>query len=229
MLGHHEEELEAAHRARLQYPDRPSPVNLEIEALAALGRVDEIKQRLSDAISLPGQPQVGLMTTAVSELRSHGYRDAAIEMSDSLIAWFRSRPQDQSRTEENRRGLLFALRLAERWDEARPIAEELAAEFPDDLDYQGVLGISAARGGDRETALAISDWLENLDRPHLRGSNTLWQAGVAAALGDRQEAVNLIQAALSEGQRYFPLHLNFDLVEPLRDYPPFQELLKPKG
>ncbi len=54
---------------------------------------------------------------------------------------------------------------------------------------------------------------------------------IAVALGDRERAVTLLgkQAAVSRGEGIYPtLHTDFHL-EPLWDYPPFQELIRPKG
>jgi hypothetical protein len=50
-------------------------------------------------------------------------------------------------------------------------------------------------------------------------------------LGDREEAMTLLRQAIDEG-----LYLGFGLaphadidLEPLREYPPFQALMRPKG
>ena len=57
---------------------------------------------------------------------------------------------------------------------------------------------------------------------------------IAALLGEKELAVRLLQEALSQGVLYqlqlglYYIHPNMDL-EPLYDYPPFQELIKPKG
>jgi hypothetical protein len=109
------------------------------------------------------------------------------------------------------------------------LIEELAAERPDNIDYKGYLGTLAARRGDREEALRISTELESIDRPYLFGSNTYWRARIASLLGDRERAVALLREAFAQGREYgVYLHRDMDL-EPLRDYPPFQELLRPKG
>ena len=47
---------------------------------------------------------------------------------------------------------------------------------------------------------------------------------IAVALGDRERAMALLRERGYEGW----LHTQFQL-EPLWDYPPFQELLRPKG
>ena len=45
---------------------------------------------------------------------------------------------------------------AERWEDARVLYHDLAAEFPDNVNFQGFLGTIAARSADRDEALRIS-------------------------------------------------------------------------
>jgi len=53
--------------------------------------------------------------------------------------------------------------------------------------------------------------------------------GLAAAhLGEKERAVDLLRESLARGSSYAALHTDIDL-EPLHGYPPFEELMKPKG
>jgi hypothetical protein len=55
------------------------------------------------------------------------------------------------------------------------------------------------------------------------------QARIAALLGERERAVTLLRRALDQGQRgNLFLHLDPDF-ESLLDYPPYRELIRPKG
>ena len=55
------------------------------------------------------------------------------------------------------------------------------------------------------------------------------RARIAAALGEPDEAVALVRDALASGYRH-SLALHRDVyLEPLRDYPPYQELTRPRG
>ena len=124
-----------------------------------------------------------------------------------------------------------ALLCAERWDEARRAYEQLAAEKPDEWSYQAQLGIIAARTGEREKALRISDQLATLDVASTR--NDWWpiynRACIAAVLGDREQSIALIHEAIEQGFWHFD-HMWRDMdLESLRDYPPFKELIRPKG
>jgi zinc-ribbon domain len=105
----------------------------------------------------------------------------------------------------------------------------LAGEHPDDIDYQGCLGALAARRGDRDEALRISGELAAIDRRFLFGSHTFWRSRITALLGEKEQAVALLKEAFSQGLSYGVfLHRDINL-EPLWDYPPFKELLRPKG
>ena len=63
--------------------------------------------------------------------------------------------------------------------------------------------------------------------PYIWGNHTYWGARIASLLGEKERAVMMLREALSQGRWYTQLHADMDL-EPLRDYPPFQELVKPK-
>ena len=76
--------------------------------------------------------------------------------------------------------------------------------------------------------MRISGELRDIDRPYMFGNHTYWRACIAALLGEKEEAMNLLREALAQGVSYTRLHPDMDL-EPLWDYPPFQELIKPKG
>jgi hypothetical protein len=115
------------------------------------------------------------------------------------------------------RGTLFADRY-----------EALHKESPDEIGILGFLGVLAARRGDKQEALRISSLLENIDRPYLFGVHTFWRARIASLLGDKENAVRLIREALAQGRSYTVFHPMMDF-EPLQDYPPFKELIKPKG
>ncbi|UCC49175.1 MAG: hypothetical protein JSV41_03050, partial [Gemmatimonadota bacterium] len=232
MVGDHREELKAAQRGRQQYPGLLSTLWYEVQALAALGRVDEVNERLDESLALP--PQRGwtpgwVMSTAAMELGAHGYRDAARQIIDRAVRWYRARPSGEASSESHRAGLARALYLAEHWEESQALTEDLAAEFPENWSYRAALGLLAARQGDGEEALRVSEWLAGLSLRYLGGSHTYDRACIASLLGERERAVTLLRETFAQGTSYGTwVHRDPDL-EPLRDYPPFQDLLRPKG
>src|SRR2546426_4984052 len=53
LLGEHDRELEAAHRARRRFPRNLATLRMEFLALAALGRGREVSQRFDEISALP--------------------------------------------------------------------------------------------------------------------------------------------------------------------------------
>ncbi len=82
---------------------------------------------------------------------------------------------------------------------------------------------------DHAPSRALSEKLRSLKRPYLHSEHTRWRAAIAAQLGDKDEAVDLLREAFAQGQPYgIWLHRDATL-EPLRGYPPFEDLVRPKG
>ena len=89
--------------------------------------------------------------------------------------------------------------------------------------------IPGSAAGEEFEADQIAAGLAARRGPYLRGRHTLGRAAIAAGLGQRQQAITLLQQALTEGQEY-SVGLHADLwFASLRGYPPFEELLRPKG
>jgi tetratricopeptide (TPR) repeat protein len=231
MLGDYEKELETIRLGDEYFPNLPSLRAQEARALSALGRTQEVESVIDDSLTLPsgGGTPGDILLEAAEELRAHGHQEDAKEMVSRAVDWYRSRPAEEAATERNRFGLARAAYLAEQWEEAQRLFRQLASEKPDDIDYKGYLGALAVRRGDPETPLRIAAELEGIDRPYVFGAHMYWRSCIAALLGDRELAVRLLRDAFAQGFRYdVSLHRDVNL-EPLRDYPPFQELLRPKG
>ncbi|MGI9182205.1 MAG: tetratricopeptide repeat protein [Longimicrobiaceae bacterium] len=231
ILGEHRQELKEARKERLRHPDMLSTLFTEVRALAALGRVKEVERLLRESLSLPAQPgyvePADVMRDAAAELRTHGHADAAARTLDKALAWYRTRPDPER--QEHRAALAQTLYAAQRWEEARALFEELAAEQPENIHRLGYLGTLAARRGERAEAERISTMLASSTQPYLLGAHTLWRARIAAQLGDSEQALLLLREALAQGQPYvLRLHTDVDL-DPLRDQRAFRELLRPKG
>ena len=104
--------------------------------------------------------------------------------------------------------------------------------YPRDARYTGLLGTLAATRGDRAEAVRLSDVLIALERPFGRGEASYWRACIAARLGERDTALDLLARALDAGYVYQVRFLDAH-VEPsfatLRGDPRFKMLLRPKG
>jgi serine/threonine-protein kinase len=238
LLGDHGRELQQAEEGRRRFSDHLGMLACEVRALAALGRVDDVRERLTESLNLPPQPgwtPADVALLASRELRAHGHADAAREELARAIVWYESRPAAEQLSDPVRRRLGASYYEAGRLDDARKVFLGLAAlrADPADLDrlteMVGYLGAIAARQGNRREALRIDGTLKAMAQPYLFGRHTLWRARIHALLGDRDQAVDLLRTTFWQAipQESTP---HTDLAfETLRDYPPFAELVKPKG
>jgi DNA-binding SARP family transcriptional activator/Tfp pilus assembly protein PilF/TolB-like protein len=232
MLGDHHRELRDARRGREQHPDQLAAFSFEARALAALGHVDEARVLFEELLLLPADPDWGHaypVVLAALCLRAHGDPDAAQWAFQLAVDRLWAHSPDTDERSNHQYNLGQTLYWSGRWEEAREVFLQLVTDSPDNVDYVGHLGVVHARLGNTIEASRISDELAALDRPYLWGSNIRWQARIAALCGDRERAVELLRRAFNEGLEYgIWLHRDIDF-EPLRDSPPFQELVRPKG
>lgn len=226
-VGEYRRELETARRDRQARPERLSVLFLELRALAALDRIDELRRRASAVAAFPQEPgwSAGdVLQRAAAELKAHGHPEPA----DEMLARATTAYQSAGETDDARAlriGLAGALARAGRLSEADSLVTLLQVEDPEDLTVLGVAGIVAARRGDRDAAERISRRLATIDRRYLFGEHTYWRACIAAHLDRAEEAVALLREAFAQGRRLgFHLHADPNL-EPLWDLPAFQALV----
>jgi len=230
-LENHKKELEVVRRARKYFPDALALMTNEARALAALGRIEEVKKVIDE--SLLSRSSIGtagrVMLSAARELRLRGYQEAFRDIAGRAVEWYRGRAAGKEASEEQRYDLAEALYVSEQWEEAGALIEKLRSEKPDDIDYLGYGGALAARRGDKEEALRISEELKRIDRPYTFGAQTYRRARIAALLGMKEEAVELLRQSFAQGIYYGVLIIQEADLDPLRDFAPFRELMKPKG
>jgi tetratricopeptide (TPR) repeat protein len=228
-LGEHRLQFKIIRRGRTIHSDVFLLLNGELRALAALGRFKNIERLLEESRSLPpteGYSYGGSLRVVARYLRFHGYKDECIPFLEQAVEWYRSRPEEERHNLRSSLGNTYY--HLEMWKEARSIFEQLKVEFPDDADYLGYLGCLAARRGDVENARLFSEQLAALDAPYLLGNHTYWRGCIASLLGDKEKAVAFIRESFEQGIDYDRPQTDMDL-EPLRDFPPYIELMRPKG
>ena len=227
----HREELAIARRARRLFPNS---VRREVLALAALGRTDEVQALLEE------DQRIFTARNAAGELLVHDHLDAASQVLDQGItrvhAWLSTAPTETASTEIGWRisDLADMLVLRGRVDEARVVLERALAEERADSPsrrrmFIGTLGVIAGMQGDRQRALEIAQDLEA--QPWRRQTEqALWQARIAASLGELDEATAILREGVREGLQAMDLrHQPSVFWGALWDHPPFQELIRPKG
>jgi tetratricopeptide (TPR) repeat protein len=238
MLGDYEREFEYAELGLERFPDVGNFYLAKARALAAMGLAAEATEVIDACLPVrlrEGEYNQGLgyvMTNTAMELRAHGHRRASDDMAARAVAWL-DKQASESDTEERDSDDLWsqswALIFAGRWDEAREPLEELEKRGLNPVRVAGALGVIAARTGNHEEARQISDELPDPGLPYSALARSNWRAAIAAHLGEKDRAVDLLSEAFSQGMSYsIYLHAGIHL-EPLWDYPPFQELIEPKG
>lgn len=239
MLGDHRRELREARHGRARHPHSPVVLHYEVQALAALGRVAELDERIEQRLANASEdwPSAGaLMAIAARELAAHGHAREAQRFYERSVAWYEAHtpgaPDAAHRAAHAR-----VLRHAGRPADALPLLSALAAEAPDDLYVLGELGVTLARLGDRPGAERIAARLAAYAPPTGRAGpiNRAWgahayaAAAIHAQLGEPDRAVALLRQAQAQGMRMAPdAHADPDLA-PLRGHPAFREWLRPKG
>jgi len=246
-LGDYGAERAAADRLWRRDPDRLTSVYLEARALAALGRAPDALDRLDHGIRLPADPGLWALAKPGSrplysstagwvcyliarELSAHGRPDAASTAAMRAVEWYRAHLSTEPAVPEYRYGLARALEFLGRHGAADTLIGALAAEDPQDVDYEGMVGVLAARRGDHATAQQVERALATRTGAFLAGRTTAYRAAIVAILGDPDRALALLREAISEGAYPVSGALYSDpAFASLRGLPAFEELVRPKG
>jgi tetratricopeptide (TPR) repeat protein len=234
LLGQHDRELEAATRARARFPANLAALRMELVALASLGRGREVNERLGEVDALPPDPirkPLTVMREVALDLAAHGDSVGAAAAFARALTWHG--PATEQNTEYARFERAQTHLAAGHADSARIIAGALARVHPESDDYTGLLGVLAAQRGDSAAAVRADSVLSRLERPYSRGRAAYWRACIAARLGRRDEAVDLLKRARAQGYVFNGFFFLNAHLEPsfatLRGYAPFEELLRPAG
>ncbi len=215
-LGQHEQELRDVRRGLIQLPEIGSLRGYEMQAIGALGRVELAASQYVEEY----------LATLVDELLAHDHKAAANQLIADHLAQYD--PDQDSLFGRS----VYWLERAGRLAEAEVLMEGVLEEEPNQWEVWGWLGVLAAKRGDRQKALRISNRLEESrhERAVFRARATYYRALIAAHLGDNEGALRLLRRVPEEGPfDTHDLHANWHVPDTLRDYPPFKEFMRPKG
>jgi DNA-binding SARP family transcriptional activator/tetratricopeptide (TPR) repeat protein len=228
MLGEFEAELDEARLGRDRFPNRLDLLLSEVRALAALGRIEEIWDRLHQARALP-DTHASVAVVAGTELRAHGHLDSSRDVFNRAAEWLKDGLAGDGLDSTEQHYLAEALYGAERWAEAREVSMSLLADSPEDLSALGMVGLTGARLGDSALASGVIDRLSGMSRRDAPGEHRYLMASISAVLDEPDEAMRMLYGAFREG---FPhgLRLHRDMnFESLREREDFRALVTPKG
>ena len=213
-------ELEIVRDARRRLPDSRLLLQQEVKALAGLGRVEELNVICDRAKQLRPEPQFvewQPCDQALLELASHGHASAARALAQRLLP-----ARVQGVESAPRRAMIHAgvYEWLGDWEEIGRAIDGLTPLKSDSADYLRLLALVQANRGDRAGMAATLALTPDL------GSDPYYLPGLAALLGDRDRAVDLLEQALQNGVSRIPLHWAgpFDR---LRGYHRFDALRRP--
>ncbi|MGD2122305.1 MAG: serine/threonine-protein kinase [Gemmatimonadota bacterium] len=235
--------LEATRRWREIYPEQTYAVWVESVFLALLGRFEELEAVLDEGESLAMAdldilPTIhGMKLEVIEVLQVQGYESEAHDLLGRTLDWFESRPLEETATESHQRYYGRALFIAGRYDEAQAIYDKLVERHPDyeklHREWAGndraMRALTSLARGDTVQATQDEQWFEALDQPYLRGFDKFSRAVIESGSGNLDRAIALLRQAFDEGFPHAYYFRTMIELAPLRDYPPFQELMSPKG
>ena len=171
------------------------------------------------------------MTLTGLELEAHGHTEEALKTLARAFEWYEALAPDD--LAESAWGLLWAFFGAGRTEDAAALVDRVGfdALISSPAASLAILGMLAARRGDRDRALALIDELATIGHSPYQHHNAPagWRAAIAALLGERERAVEWLREHFAQGARFTTWWHRNPNLESLRGYPPYEELMRPKG
>jgi serine/threonine protein kinase/tetratricopeptide (TPR) repeat protein len=238
LLSDHKKELAAARTVRELHPNSRDILALEVRALAALGRIDEMTPLLGQLEAMPREdslspPTASLLLVFAGELAAHHSRTMAQRLIERAASEHEPVGGLLAPAAQASRGR--ALYLLGRWEEAASVFDSVVARPESIMDpfYPSFLAWSAAaalRLERRSDVDRIASRLETLRRDYDQGITAYSRAILAAQRHDTAAALRLLEQSLREGMPANGVSIHNDLMlEPLWKTPEFRELLRPRG
>ena len=231
MLGRFDEERALGDQIEREFPGNTSSFESRLRSAAARGDTATATRIVEQLTSLPIGTDVKVseyvLQAGANQLYRHGHTAAQRRAFELLVRRFESTPSDR-RTVVDWDGASQAYTGLARWDAALGAADTLEAHG-DTATRAAVRGIAAARMGRVAEAERHKQALLALTGPYRRGKPTLQAARIAGALGQKEEALRLLQRSLLNGQHsvdgFIDAYPEFDL---LWGDPRFETLFRPR-
>jgi serine/threonine protein kinase/tetratricopeptide (TPR) repeat protein len=228
-LARYGDELAVARRGRALYPENITMRVYEVRALAALGREDEVYAQVPGILTQAPRGTITpgyILRLAGEEFLTHGHPTAAHGMLEQAVAWDAERARQGGDSVKFRMSLGQSLYAAGRNSEAVAVFSVLSRGDTGSISYRGYLGVLAARLGDQRTAASVDSGLAASRRPYLRGTQFLWEARIAATLGQREKGAALLRTALAQGVGFDTFLHTDPALSRMRGFGPFDAILR---
>jgi DNA-binding SARP family transcriptional activator len=216
VLGRRERGLDVVRWLRARNPGYGPAWAMEVTFLARAGRVEATEQLVDTMVATRLEPRAGIVNglrRAAASIAACGDTAAARRLSMRALAALDAMPGGrQGRQRLDRAQVLYELG---RLDDADAALREIVGADSANVDARGYLGLIAARRGDSAEAAAIDAWLDGARTPYVF-TRTMYRARIAALLGMRERALELLGPALDEQNRF--------LLPGVREYAEFASL-----
>jgi len=241
-LGLYAREFEVGVVGRAQYPNRLFLAMSEVRPLIGLGRLDEANRAIDAMFAAEPDKRASALWYAVQaiyEFRWHGHTAAATALEARLLRRMATPPpvtEQAVRDPRELRGQLELLAATRQWPALEALTTNVLQLDRVNIPALRLQGVALAMQGKRAQALAVDSALASttaLERPadqcatgRSGACRRHARAYIAAALGDKARAVSLLEFRAFTDITFD----HYDLIgEWLRDYPPFQQYIRPKG
>jgi hypothetical protein len=246
-LGDYRAERALAERMRRARAAALATGLVEGRSLAALGRSDSALAVLDAVAAAPADPALlsgitgglspadlatpgWLMYQIALELAAHGDEKGARLAADRSIRWYSRQGSPPTLPMAARFVLARALEFTGALAAARDLLVGLVESDTASVDFRGMLGVVAARLGDRALVAGTDAWLVARTDVFPPGLPILYRAEIAAVMGDTTRALVLIEAFPQGAHPYDFLQFHLDpALERLRDTERYRRLLAAKG
>ncbi len=224
-LGRWEDMLGLGRRLRRDTPGDTTAVLIEVAALAWLERLEEMERVIRECELEPGgHCDVGMaLNAAACNLTAAGRKAEGLAYGRRAVAAFRSKMGHGALNKDDQQIYLVALYAAEMWQDYADFARQLMSRVDPEsglyLRAVSGVGVASAHLGDRAAAERAMAELE-------ARQDYLFAGRVAAALGELDRAVDDLKRSMTHGWGYSALSPVMPYYEPLRGYPPYEELFK---
>jgi DNA-binding SARP family transcriptional activator/TolB-like protein len=213
MLADYEGELADANIGEKQYPANFSVISCKVRALAALGRGDDIDKVLDAAAGMTEHTTWELgspYSIAASEAEMHGHKEIAAKARQRAISWVNALPPEKKKTEPPMFGPAWLLLNAGAWKELDERVQQFRKLEPTESRWIVLQGLIAAHNGDRKAAMSVDSLLRSLTqravdrnpKPMPVPLALFHRAEIAALLGDKDRAIDLLGSAFANRLRY---------------------------
>jgi tRNA A-37 threonylcarbamoyl transferase component Bud32/thioredoxin-like negative regulator of GroEL len=232
-LGQFDKELALVQAPLARDPGNGDLLRRVSRALAAMGRVDSLEALINQSYASQDRLAPGFaLLAAVDQLSLHGHAAEARRFAERGIAWAAAVPEELRYRALVRNLLRGGNRILGHREAILQLYAEDSRRAGQTLGSRALALRYAVFAGDTSGALQFVDSLRAAPFESFmasfnnHGAALYWGAEILALLGHKEAAVGMLREALNRGWRLGVDESMQWYWEPIKDYPPFQELVR---